>query len=217
MARPRSEKLYSLSEAAEKTGISVASLRRYRSLYPERVPSVGEGRRQRFPEAALHVFRELKREGMARRGRRGRGSVAKRRGGATRKAQGKRRSAAARSRSAAGTGGDRDALLTLVTIGRRTGISYPTLLRYVRLYLERLPHSGTGRKRRFHPAAVAEFQKLREQSRQGRRGGGSPSQKAAPSVSRQLATLERGQRDLARQLRELRKELRRPLRVRLER
>jgi hypothetical protein len=96
-----------------------------------------------------------------------------------------------------------------------TGISYPTLLRYVRLYLDRLPHTGSGRKRRFRPAAVAEFQKLRGESRRGRRAARPTS--VAPSLTRQLAKLERGQRSLARQIRDLRKTLARPVRLRLER
>ena len=107
-------------------------------------------------------------------------------------------------------------MLTLVEIGKRTGISYPTLLRYVRLYLDRLPHTGTGRKRRFRPAAVAEFQKLRGESRRGRRAAVRPDT-LAPGLTKQLAKLERGQRSLERQLRDLRKSLARPVRFRIER
>jgi excisionase family DNA binding protein len=202
VARQRTEKLYSLAEVAEKTGISVASLRRYRTLHPQRVPSSGKGRRQRFPAAALPVFQELKAEGMARRGR---GAAAR------------RRPRARRGAAPTAGGGERGNLLTLVEIGRRTGISYPTLLRYVRLHLDRLPHVGSGRKRRFRPAAVEEFKKLRQQSRRGRRRGTSATVAAAPAVTRQLAKLERGQRALARQLRDLRKALARPVRIKLER
>lgn len=201
MSRKRTEKLYTLAEVAEKTGISLASLRRYRAEHAKRLPSIGRGRAQRFPAAALPVFQELKAEGLARRGRGGAGRS---------KARARRRGA-----STAGAS-DREQLLTLVEIGRRTGISYPTLLRYVRLYQDRLPHVGSGRKRRFRPAALDEFKKLREQSRRGRRRGTSAAA-AAPTVARQLAKLERGQRDLARQLRDLRKELARPVRIRLER
>jgi DNA-binding transcriptional MerR regulator len=201
VARKRAEKLYSLAEVAEKTGISLASLRRYRELHAKRVPSIGKGRAQRFPAASLPVFQELKAEGMARRGHGG---------GGTRSARGRRGGAPT------AVAGDREQLLTLVEIGRRTGISYPTLLRYVRLHLDRLPHVGSGRKRRFRPAALEEFKKIREQSRRGRRAGTSPTA-GAPSVARQLAKLERGQRDLGRQLRDLRRELLRPMRVRLER
>jgi DNA-binding transcriptional MerR regulator len=233
VARKRTEKLYTLSEVAEKTGISLASLRRYRTLYPDRVPSLGEGRRQRFPAAALPVFRELKTEGMARRGRgrstssrdaakagvpsgAGRRRRATQRGAAARRARGRRQGRARRGAAPAARATSRDDLLTLVEIGRRTGISYPTLLRYVRLYLDRLPHTGSGRKRRFRAAAVPEFQKLRLESRRGRRAGGR-SAVAGPSVTRQLAKLERGQHALARQIRDLQKALARPVRIRIER
>jgi DNA-binding transcriptional MerR regulator len=221
MAKRRAERLLTLSEIARRTGISMVSLRRYRTLYPERVPSVGEGRRQRFPAAALPVFLKLKEEGMARRGRGGSGgkrSKRSKRGGAKRAASARRgqarRSSAARRGEAAGR--DRDSMLTLIEIGRRTGISYPTLLRYVRLYLDRLPHTGSGRKRRFSPAAVEEFKKLRSESRRGRRAAAPPAP-VAPALTRQLEKLERGQRTLERQLRDLRKSLARPVRFRLER
>ena len=218
MAKRRAERLLTLSEIARRTGISMVSLRRYRTLYPERVPSVGEGRRQRFPAAALPVFQKLKEEGMARRGRGGSGRTRSKRGAGKRAASARRtegrRSSAARRGPAAGR--DRDSMLTLIEIGRRTGISYPTLLRYVRLYLDRLPHTGSGRKRRFSPAAVEEFKKLRSESRRGRRAAAPPAP-VAPELTRQLEKLERGQRTLERQLRDLRKSLARPVRFRLER
>jgi DNA-binding transcriptional MerR regulator len=220
MSSGRVEKLYTLSEAARRSGVSIASLRRYRTLYPARVPSVGKGRRQRFPSRALPVFQQLKEEGMARRGG-GRKSApaGARTGKRPKRGAGKRAGADRRSttvrRGRGAERGDRDSLLTLVQIGEMTGISYPTLLRYVRLYLDRLPHTGSGRKRRFRPGAVAEFQKLRGESRRGRRAA-RPSA-VVPSLARQLAKLERGQRSLARQIRDLRKTLARPVRVRLER
>ena len=242
MAKRRSGKLYTLSEAAAKTGISVASLRRYRSAAADRIPSVGEGRRARYPEPALEVFRSMKEEGLARRGHgrrsgdpaagsapeqktapagagsRSRGAAGATPGGGGRR-KGRRQPARAvrsKSRRARGAGGERDKLLTLVQIGKMTGISYPTLLRYVRLHLDRLPHTGVGRKRRFRPEAVGVFQELRAQSRRGRRGG-ARTPAAASSLARQMSRLERGQRDLARQIGELRKAIRRPLRIRLER
>jgi DNA-binding transcriptional MerR regulator len=231
MARQRGERLYSLSEVSARTGISLQSLRRYRTLFSDRVPSTGEGRRQRFPAGALPVFQQLKEEGMARRGR-GRkraasGSLAagagrkrrgRKRGGITRPARpvAARRGNGRRGRAAAATASNRDSLLTLVEIGRRTGISYPTLLRYVRLHLDQLPHTGSGRKRRFRPAAVEQFQKLRSESRRGRRAA-VRADGASPALSRQLARLERGQRSLALQIRDLRRALARPVRVRLER
>ena len=108
-------------------------------------------------------------------------------------------------------------LLTLLQIGQMTGISYPTLLRYVRLHVDRLPHVGTGRKRRFHPQAVAVFQELREQSRRGRSSGSSSRTESSPSLEKRLERLEAGQRRLATQLKELERVLKRPIKITLQR
>lgn len=63
-------------------------------------------------------------------------------------------------------------LLTLGQVSAQTGISYPTLVRYVRIASDRLPSEGTGRSRRFYPAAVDVFRELRQESG---RGGRKPS------------------------------------------
>ena len=62
-------KLYTLTEVAKLTKISMPTLQRYKKLYQERIPSKGSGRSQRYPEQALAVFRQLKEENMGRRGR----------------------------------------------------------------------------------------------------------------------------------------------------
>jgi hypothetical protein len=61
--------LYSLIEIAEKTGINATTLSRYANLYPDRIPSEGEGRKRRYPAGAIPVFRQLKEEGLSRKGR----------------------------------------------------------------------------------------------------------------------------------------------------
>src|SRR3954466_5124770 len=63
------EKLYTLSEISQKTNISMPTLQRYKKLYQGRIPSVGTGRKQRYPESALPVFDELRNENIGRRGR----------------------------------------------------------------------------------------------------------------------------------------------------
>src|SRR3954466_4113968 len=63
------EKLYTLSEISQKTNISMPTLQRYKKLYQARIPSVGKGRKQRYPESALPVFDEIKNENVGRRGR----------------------------------------------------------------------------------------------------------------------------------------------------
>src|SRR5260370_13251851 len=64
-----SDKLYTLSEISQRTGISMPTLQRYKKTYQSRIPSVGQGRKQRYPEAALPVFGELRKENAGRRGR----------------------------------------------------------------------------------------------------------------------------------------------------
>lgn len=118
-------------------------------------------------------------------------------------------------------------LLTLTEISKRTAISYPTLVRYVRLYSNRLPHVGTGRARRFRPEAVEVFRELRAQSGRGgrrrgpgrppgrrpgrppgrppgRRGPGRPPGSTVGGVAaRRLRDLERAQAALERQMKRL--------------
>lgn len=78
------------------------------------------------------------------------------------------------------TGTKRGGLLTLTEISKQTGISYPTLVRYVRMHADRLPHEGRGRGRRFYPEAVNVFRELRQESG---RGGRKPAA-AAPAAKR---------------------------------
>jgi hypothetical protein len=213
------DKLYTLSEISQRSGISMPTLQRYKKLYQARIPAVGKGRKQRYPESALPVFDELKNENAGRRGRprkdaaaaRPAASAPRKRGRAAAKtaakpaaaakrgpgrppgarrgrppaaaaapAKGRGRKAAqpASKRRAGGGGGGN--LLTLTEISEQTGISYPTLVRYVRLHSDRLPHEGKGRARRFYPAAVDVFRQLRSESGRGGRKKGS----AAPAAAR---------------------------------
>src|SRR6202035_3312069 len=175
-------KLYTLSDVSHKTGISMPTLQRYKKLYQGRIPSVGSGRKQRYPDSALPVFDEIKNETIGRRGRPRKNASAAaapagRRGGRRRgRKPGAKRGAAPASSAAvaavekprrgrppgrrnvvkSGRAGG-SGLLTLTQISKDTGISYPTLVRYVRLYSDRLPHEGKGRARRFHPQAVDAF------------------------------------------------------------
>lgn len=151
------KKLLTLGEVARRSNVSMATAQRYKKLYQDRIPSEGEGRKQRYAVGAVKVFNQLKKE-----------RVSKRRGGGRKRAAGKSAKAAA-----SGTG-----LLTLSSIGKQTGISYPTLQRYVKLFGDRIPHEGEGRKRRYHPDSVAVFRQLRAESRPGRK----PKAMAAPKA-----------------------------------
>lgn len=205
MSEPESPqgKLYTLSEIAQKTGISMPTLQRYKKLYQDRIPAEGRGRKQRYPESSLPVFDQIRNENLGRRGRprkdpnaprpekagskrpaaRGRAAVAK--AGAARAASGRRGAskrtpapapAPVRGRGGRKAGGN---LMTLTQISEDTGISYPTLVRYVRLHGDRLPHEGKGRGRRFYPAAVDIFRQLRSESGRGGRKPGRPSKPVA--------------------------------------
>jgi len=223
MAEPDSQrqnngdKLFTLSEISQKTGISMPTLQRYKKTYQDRIPSVGQGRKQRYPENALPVFDEIKNENAGKRGRprkdasapRAAAPAAKRRPGRPAKSSGpaakRGRKPAASKRAAAAPTGRRPGrprknappagggaraqkkassnLLTLTQISETTGISYPTLVRYVRLHSDRLPHEGRGRGRRFYPQAVDVFRQLRSESGRGGRkkgsGAGRPGRPAA--------------------------------------
>ncbi|HYU36176.1 MAG TPA: hypothetical protein VEW48_28800 [Thermoanaerobaculia bacterium] len=87
------------------------------------------------------------------------------------------------------TGTKRGNLLTLTEISKQTGISYPTLVRYVRIYSDRLPHEGRGRGRRFYPEAVNVFRELRQESgRGGRKPAVAAKRRGRPPGSGRKAT-----------------------------
>jgi len=53
---------FSLMEVAQETGIAMPILLRYKRENPDRIPSVGSGSQQRFPEEAFAIFAELHRQ-----------------------------------------------------------------------------------------------------------------------------------------------------------
>lgn len=167
------KKLYTLTEVAKATKISMPTLQRYKKLFQDRIPSKGEGRSQRYPEEALDVFRELKKENIGKRGRPRKNATPVSPSKPTRT----RRTKKASSEAAASKKGDE--LLTLTQVSKLTGISYPTLLRYVKTNIKQIPHKGAGRNRRFLPEAVGVFKTLRERSRRGRKSGSAKSKATA--------------------------------------
>lgn len=211
------ESLYTLTEVSQKTSISMPTLQRYKKSYQSRIPSVGKGRKQRYPEAALPVFEEIKQENIKRRGRppkKGKAAEPSKR-------------AAKKSTSSSGSEGG---LLTLTKIAEETGISYPTLVRYVKLHGKRIPSEGTGRSRRYHPEAIEVFKQLRAESPRGRRKKKSSEPKATRgtskaaassvgggSLDRRVKALEQSQSSLEKQIRELIKHLKKPLKLTINR
>ena len=203
-----------MSEVSRRTGISMPTLQKYKREHQDRIPSEGEGRKQRYPLTALPVFRKLKEEGLARRGG-GRKKGAKKAGRPRTKA----RTSAARRKAT--TSAD---LLSLQRIREMTGISYPTLLRYVKLHLERIPHVGDGRKRRYPKEAVEVFRQIRSESPRGRKPKGSKKSASRPravasngNLAKKIADLQRSQSQLERQVRELKELIKRPITVTMRR
>ena len=198
--------LLTLSEVSRRTRISMPTLQKYKKRYAARIPSVGLGRRQRYPLASLAVFQQLREEGLSRRGRR------------------RKVATSARPAGRAAASGVPEGLLSLQQIRSETGISYPTLLRYAKLYLDRIPHVGTGKRRRYPRQAVDVFRELRRSSTRGRKPAqpallGAPARVAAigGDLDRRLGRLEGSQRALERQIRELTKLLRRPMELTIRR
>ena len=191
---PASNKLLTLTEVAKRTKISMPTLQRYKKLYQNRIPSEGSGRKQRHPESAIPVFLELKKENIGRRGRPRKNAapapaaakVAKKPAKKARKRPAAKKRAATKSRTPEG-------LLTLTQVSKMTGISYPTLLRYVKTNIKDIPHQGTGRARRFKPEAVAVFKDLRSRSRRGRKPkAAAAGTKRAAAPAKKAATRRRG-------------------------
>ncbi len=178
--RGRPPKLYTLTEIGKLAGISMPTLQKYKREYQDRIPSVGEGRKQRYPKSAIKALQKIKQENLAKRGRPPRAKTGGSRAGGP-KAGGSGRKRAARSAATAA------GLLTLKEVQRRTGISYPTLSRYVKLFLDRIPHEGSGRTRRFPEEAVDVFRQIRSESKPGRPAGKS-SAKGGGETDRDLAT-----------------------------
>lgn len=226
----RSGKLYTLTEVSEKTGISMPTLQRYKKQFQSRLPSVGKGRRQRYLEAALPVFKQIKEENIARRGR-PRKSEGKKAGKRT--PPPKKKGSARRPRATAKKAEKGQDLLTLTETAKRAGISYPTAVRYVKTHAADIPHEGKGRRRRFYPAAVEVMKRLRKESSRGRkataagkkpsvrgRGRGKVKAKAADasaglptSAEKRIKALEKSYAQLEKQLSSLLAKLRKPRRV----
>jgi hypothetical protein len=172
------------------------TLQRYKKEYQRRLRAVGKGRTQRYRPESLDTFREIKKENLKKRGR-------------PRKSAAKRVVKRAARRKVGPEG-----LISLSEIGRLTGISYPTLLRYVRLHGRRIPSHGSGRKRRFPVEAVPVFSQLRQESRRGRRkGSGAKRAPAATAggIEARLGKLEMSQARLEKQIDKLVKALKKPL------
>lgn len=200
--------LLTLTELAREAGVSVGTAHRYRQELGTKLPSVGEGRTTRYPAAAVAVMQSLREE------------KAGKKGGRPRSRRPPEAVAAGKKKAASKAGGE---LLSLRRIGTLTGISYPTLLRYVARYGEQIPQTGTGRSRRFPPAAVPVFQELRAtrgrapRATAGTKERSRPRRGAETALVRRLQALEKSHAELTRQLRRLQQLLDRPWTVTFKR
>lgn len=208
--KPQSQEgeMLTLTEVANRTGISMPTLQRYKKNYQDRIPSQGKGRSQRYPVAALEVFEEIKKENIGKRGRPKKDSSdtgrKKKPAAKSRKTKSSRQG---RKRAAQTEGDDGKKLLTLTEIGKRTGISYPTLSRYVKKYGSEIESEGSGRSRRFHPEAVETFKRLRSQSRRGRAPGTKKSSSGSAQSSRGTGGGGKLERDVVKRLSAIEKQL----------
>jgi len=87
-------------------------------------------------------------------------------------------------------------LLPLSQIADETGISYATLRNYAVKHADEIPSEGSGRKTRYPRAAIKVFQRLRKESRPGRKPGGATIERASapaapPKRSRPVPGVER--------------------------
>lgn len=225
------KELLTLSEVSRRTRISMPTLQRYKKEFQKRIPSVGSGRKQRYPVESLAVFEAIKKENIGKRGRpkskgagRGARKTASKRGG--------RKGAKRGGRAAKASSGDSSGLLTLTEVGKRTGISYPTLVRYVKTHGDKIPHEGRGRSRRYHPEAVEVFRELRQQSGRGRKagskaagpgrgrraaGGGGRAAAGDGTLAKRVKALEKSHGDLEKQIRSLIAQLKKPMTVTIAR
>lgn len=215
------EGLLTLTEVSKRSNISMPTLQRYKKLYQSRIPSVGKGRKQRYLESSLAIFEQLKNENIGRRGRpkKAVGKVGRPAGRPVGRPPGRPpgRPAAAKPAAAAaapaatparrGRKPSSSGLMTLTEISKRAQVSYPTAVRYVRLFLDRLPHEGEGRRRRFYSGAVEVFNQLREEGGRGgqrvKRIAGRAVEAIESGVSDRIKQLEKAQQNFEKKLRTL--------------
>lgn len=245
---------YSLVEVAQKTGIPMPILLRYKREHPDRVPSVGSGSQQRFPEEAIEVLKQIHQEATGReeeprRGGFGLLSLPKLRKQVRRPDEDADEEAAReaedepakRARAASGAGAAAGEGMTLVEVSEKLGIPYPTVARYASQHGDRIPHHGRGRSRRFPEEALAVFEQIRKESKPGRppkrkakakreaAAGSAGRSAAAPSaavsagtaksleqLARRIESLERSQKMLEDQIRDLLDDLARPAKATVE-
>lgn len=212
--------LLTLSEVAEKAGISMPTAAKYKRKHQDRIPSEGKGRTQRYPEDAVTVFQEIYQENLSKRGRAGASKAASKR---KKKAAAKGR-AAGRKKAKRGKAAETEGLMTLKDLAAKAGVSYPTAQNYVRKHLDRIPHEGRGRTRKYPEESVAAVREIYQENL-AKRGGARQTAKpkkgsrarsraaAGPADKRLVSALEKLERRMA----SLEKLMKKPLKVEIRR
>ncbi len=75
-------------------------------------------------------------------------------------------------------------LYSLLDVKKKTGISYPTLVKYAKEFADQIPAVGTGRNRRYTVESIKVFQRLFAKRRPGRRPGAGWVKHPPGSVAR---------------------------------
>lgn len=172
--------LLTLTQVAEKAGISMPTAAKYKKQHQNRIPTVGKGRTQRFPEEAVAVFKEIYEENVSSRGGAAK-SASKAKGSGGRKRKGKRKAKGKGRRKRAKSSAKSD-LMPLTKVAKAAGVSYPTAQNYVKKHLDRIPHEGKGRSRRYPEEAVAAVKAIYEENA-AKYGGGGAKKTAKPKRS----------------------------------
>jgi len=90
-------------------------------------------------------------------------------------------------------------LYSLKEIQRKTGISYPTLIKYAQEHADEIPAVGEGRRRRYPRQALKVFQRIYSKGRPGRKAG-EAWKSVIPPMSSPTVRLEEEDRQLIRDL-----------------
>lgn len=189
--------LLTLTELAKKAGVSLPTAQKYKKKHQDRLPTVGKGRTQKYPPDAVQVVQEIYEENLARRGRGSKKKGGKKKAKRKTKKQGKE-------------------LLPLTEIAERAGVSYPTAQNYVKKHLDRIPHEGKGRRRKYPPAAVKAVQEIYKENMK-KRGGGRKRKKKPSRAGATDTRIVKALEKLEQRLASLEKLMEKPLKVEIKR
>ena len=154
---------------------------KYKKNHQDRIPSEGKGRKQRFHPEAVAVFQEIYEENVSSRG--GAASPSKKKAKGERKRKGRKKESKSKSRRSRAKSSARSDLMPLTQVAEAAGVSYPTAQNYVKKHLDRIPHEGKGRTRKYPPAAVDAVKAIYQENAAKYGGGGGATGTPKPKRS----------------------------------